>query len=55
MDPISVVGVLFVLIGVFVGSLLKGGSPGACFGVPAAFLIVILASLGAGMVSVRPR
>ena len=51
MDPISVLGVVFILIGVFVGSLLKGVSPGAFFGVPAAFLIVILASLGAGMVS----
>ncbi|MPY94811.1 MAG: flagellar motor protein [Acidimicrobiia bacterium] len=51
MDPISIVGVIFVLVGVFAGSLLKGVSPVAFFQVPAAFLIVIVASLGAGMVS----
>ena len=42
MDPISLVGALLVLIGVFVGALLKGVSPVAFFTVPAAFLIVVL-------------
>jgi chemotaxis protein MotA len=47
MDPISLVGVVLILIGVFVGSLMKGVSPVAFFTVPAAFLIVVLPTFGA--------
>ncbi len=47
MDPASLVGLLLVLVGVFVGSLMKGVSPGAFFAVPAAFLIVLMPSFGA--------
>ncbi|UDY37189.1 motility protein A [Dermatobacter hominis] len=47
MDPISLVGALLILIGVFVGALLKGVSPVAFFTVPAAFLIVVLPTFGA--------
>jgi chemotaxis protein MotA len=51
MEPASLIGLALVLVGVFVGSLLKGVSPAAYFGVPAAMLIVIVASLGAAMMS----
>ncbi|MFA5566296.1 MAG: flagellar motor protein [Acidimicrobiia bacterium] len=51
MEPASLIGLVLVLIGVFVGSTMKGVSIGAFFGVPAAFLIVIVASLGAAMMS----
>lgn len=47
MDPATLVGMLMVLIGVFVGSTLKGVSPAAFFSVPAAFLIVFVAAFGA--------
>jgi chemotaxis protein MotA len=51
MDPASLIGILLVLFGIFVGSLLKGVSPVAFFAVPAAFLIVLVATLGASMIS----
>jgi chemotaxis protein MotA len=51
MEPASLIGFFLVLFGVFVGSTLKGVSPAAFFGVPAALLIVIVASLGAAMMS----
>jgi chemotaxis protein MotA len=51
MEPASLIGLVLILVGVFVGSLLKGVSPAAYFGVPAALLIVIVASLGAAMLS----
>ena len=47
MDPATLIGLLLVLIGVFVGSLIKGVSPVAFFAVPAAFLIVFLPTFGA--------
>lgn len=47
MDPATLIGLLLVLIGVFVGSLLKGVSPVTFFSVPAAFLIVFLPTFGA--------
>jgi chemotaxis protein MotA len=47
MDPATLIGLLLVLIGVFVGSMLKGVSPVAFFAVPAAFLIVFLPTFGA--------
>jgi chemotaxis protein MotA len=51
MDPASLVGLLLILIGIFVGSILKGVQPVAFFSVPAAFLIVLGATLGASMLS----
>jgi chemotaxis protein MotA len=51
MEPASLIGLLLILFGVFVGSVLKGVSPAAYFGVPAALLIVIVASIGAAMLS----
>jgi chemotaxis protein MotA len=50
-DPASLIGLVLVLVGVFVGAIMKGVSPGALFAVPAAFLIVIVASIGAAMLS----
>jgi chemotaxis protein MotA len=50
-DPIGFVGLLLVLIGVFVGAVMKHVNPAALFTVPAAFLIVIVASIGAAMMS----
>jgi chemotaxis protein MotA len=47
MDPATLAGGLMVLVGVFVGSTLKGVSPAAYFSVPAALLIVIVAAFGA--------
>lgn len=47
MDPASLIGLGLVVVGVFVGSLMKGVSPGAFFSVPAAFLIVLMPSFGA--------
>lgn len=43
MEPASLIGLLLILFGVFVGSVMKGVSPAAYFGVPAALLIVIVA------------
>jgi chemotaxis protein MotA len=46
-DPATLTGLVLVMVGVFVGSLLKGVSPVAFFTVPAAFLIVVAAAFGA--------
>ncbi len=51
MDPASLIGLVLVLVGVFLGAIMKGVSPAALFAVPAAFLIVIVASIGAAMMS----
>jgi len=51
MDPASLIGLVFVLVGVFVGAIMKHVNPAALFTVPAAFLIVIVASIGAAMLS----
>ena len=51
MEPASLIGLVLVLVGTFVGSTLKGVGIGAYFGVPAAFLIVVVASIGASMMS----
>jgi chemotaxis protein MotA len=51
MDPASLIGLLLVIVGVFVGAILKHVNPAALFTVPAAFLIVVAASLGAAMLS----
>jgi chemotaxis protein MotA len=55
MDPASLAGLLLVIIGVFAGSTMKGVSPMTFFSVPAAFLIVIVASLGAAMMGSHIR
>jgi chemotaxis protein MotA len=54
MAAISLVGLVLVLIGVFVGSVMKHVPIMTFFSVPAAFLIVLVASLGAGMMSGHP-
>jgi len=51
MDPASLIGIILVLVGIFLGSMMKGVSPVAFFGVPAAFLIVLAATIGASMIS----
>ncbi|QGG94650.1 motility protein A [Actinomarinicola tropica] len=51
MEPASLIGLVLVLVGTFIGSTLKGVGIGAYFGVPAAFLIVVVASIGATMMS----
>jgi flagellar motor component MotA len=51
MDPATIVGMVLILLGVFVGSILKGVSPAAFFTIPAAFLIVFVASFGAVFLS----
>ena len=47
MDPATLAGLVMILIGVFLGSLLKGVSPVAFFTIPAAFLIVVVSAFGA--------
>ena len=47
MDPATLIGLALILVGVFVGSLMKGVSPVVFFSVPAAFLIVFLPTFGA--------
>ncbi len=47
MDPVTILGVILIVVGVFVGALLKGLSPVAFFTIPAAFLIVFLPTFGA--------
>ena len=55
MDLASLIGVILVIVGVFAGSVMKGVQPMAFFNVPAAFLIVIVASLGAAMIGSNVR
>ena len=40
MDPATLLGLILVLIGIFIGSMLKGVSPVAFFAVPAAFYLI---------------
>lgn len=47
MDPTTLIGLGLIVVGVFVGSTMKGVGVGAFFAVPAAFLIVLLPSFGA--------
>ena len=49
----NLIGFILVLIGIFVGGLMKGVNPAYLVSIPAALLIVILASLGATMMSFR--
>jgi chemotaxis protein MotA len=53
MDIASLVGLILVLIGVFVGMVMKGADPAAMFTNVAAILIVIVGSLGAVVASYR--
>jgi chemotaxis protein MotA len=55
MDIATVVGFVLVLVGVFAGSSMKGVAPMTFFSVPAAFLIVVVASLGAAMMGSHIR
>jgi chemotaxis protein MotA len=50
MDIASAIGIILVLVGVFVGSAMKGVDLNAFFNVPAALLIVIVATVGAAMI-----
>jgi chemotaxis protein MotA len=49
----NLVGLILVIIGIFVGSFMKGVSPAYLVSIPAAILIVIVASLGATMMSFK--
>jgi chemotaxis protein MotA len=51
MEQGSLVGLVLLLIGTFVGGLLKGVSPVFLFTIPAALLIVILSAVGAAFIS----
>ena len=51
MEKGSGVGIVLVIIGTFVGAVMKGVSPAALFSVPAAFLIVLVSSFGATFLS----
>jgi chemotaxis protein MotA len=51
MEKGSLVGIILVMFGTFVGAIMKGVSPVALFTVPAAFLIVLVSSLGATFLS----
>jgi chemotaxis protein MotA len=51
MDLGSIIGLVLVLVGVFVGTVLKGVSPAFLLSVPAALLIVLAGSLGATFMS----
>lgn len=53
MDLGSLVGIILVVIGIFVGAIMKGVNPAFLFSIPAALLIVIVASLGATMISFK--
>jgi chemotaxis protein MotA len=51
MEKGSGVGIVLILVGTFVGAVMKGVSPAALFSVPAAFLIVLVSSFGATFLS----
>lgn len=51
MEQGSLVGLIMVLVGIFLGALMKGVSPVFLFTIPAALLIVILAAIGATFIS----
>lgn len=51
MDLGSLIGLVLILVGVFVGATMKGVSFGFLVSIPAALLIVVVASFGATMVS----
>ena len=49
----NLVGLILVIIGIFVGSFMKGVSPAYLVSIPAAILIFIVASLGDTMMSFK--
>lgn len=51
MEQGSLVGFVLLVIGVFLGALMKGVSPVFLFSIPAALLIVIVAAFGATFIS----
>lgn len=51
MEKGSLVGIILIMIGTFVGAVMKGVSPAALFTVPAAFLIVLVSAIGATFLS----
>lgn len=51
MSPIGLVGLIIVLVGTFVGGILKGVQPVFLFSIPAAFLIVVGGAIGASLMS----
>ncbi|MGE0879195.1 MAG: motility protein A [Acidimicrobiia bacterium] len=51
MEQGSLVGIILILVGVFVGAILKGVSPVFLFTIPAAILIVVVAAIGATFLS----
>jgi chemotaxis protein MotA len=51
MEKGSLIGLVLVIIGVFVGLILKGADPVALFTNVAALLIVLVGSIGAVMLS----
>ena len=51
MEKGSGVGIALVIVGTFVGAVMKGVSPAVLFSVPAAFLIVLVSSFGATFLS----
>jgi chemotaxis protein MotA len=51
MEQGSLIGLIMVMIGVFVGAILKGVQVGFLFSVPAAFLIVFVGAFGAAFLS----
>jgi chemotaxis protein MotA len=51
MDLGSVIGLVLIILGVFVGAVMKHVSPGFLVSIPAALLIVIVASIGATLLS----
>ncbi|MCU1344117.1 MAG: pomA 1 [Acidimicrobiia bacterium] len=50
MEQGSIIGILMVLVGVFVGTMMKGVSPAFLVSVPAAFLIVLGGAIGAAFI-----
>jgi chemotaxis protein MotA len=51
MEKGSLVGIIMVMVGTFLGGLLKGVSPVVLFSVPAAFMIVLVSAFGATFLS----
>jgi chemotaxis protein MotA len=51
MEQGSLIGFIMVLIGIFVGGILKGVQPAFLFSIPAALLIVIVGAVGAAFLS----
>jgi chemotaxis protein MotA len=55
MEQGSMIGLIMVLFGIFVGGILKGVQPVYLFSIPAALLIVIVGAVGAAFLSTRNK